>query len=191
VPAGATLFKASRFAAGPVDPHHDPFAADRLPPEPVPADAKFKVTVSMLACYKGEDLGTRYGTCVEYLNHEKRQAYKLSLRDGKVYDAKGTLYDTTRSIGLYSLSGVAMFVMDHSGDIYASTRQVPGKFHHSSFLAGAAVAAAGEMEVRNGDVTYISRRSGHYFPTEAQLDQMAENLRSQGATGFEVDKKVN
>lgn len=144
----------------------------------------------MLASYKGEELGTRYGTRVEYLDHEKRQAYKLTVRDGKVYDAKGNLYDTTRAVGLYS-SAIAMFVMDHDGNIYASTRRVPGKFHHSSFVAGGAVAAAGEIEVRNGEVTYISRRSGHYWPSEAQLDQMAENLRSQGVTGFEVDKSIH
>ncbi|HET9642184.1 MAG TPA: hypothetical protein VFP68_02215, partial [Burkholderiaceae bacterium] len=99
-------------------------------------------------------------------------------------------YDTTRAVGLYS-SAIAMFVMDHDGNIYASTRRVPGKFHHSSFVAGGAVAAAGEIEVRNGEVTYISRRSGHYWPSEAQLDQMAENLRSQGVTGFEVDKSIH
>lgn len=39
-----------------------------------------------------------------------------------------------------------------------------GKFHHSSFLGGAAVTAAGEWVVENGVIKVITAKSGHYKP---------------------------
>ncbi|MFK2827300.1 hypothetical protein QYG89_17055, partial [Bacillus sp. B190/17] len=38
------------------------------------------------------------------------------------------------------------------------------RFHHSSFNAGEAVAGAGEMQVRDGQVELVSDTSGHYRP---------------------------
>ena len=38
------------------------------------------------------------------------------------------------------------------------------KFHHSSFLAGEKVAAAGEIIIENGIIKEITNGSGHYRP---------------------------
>jgi hypothetical protein len=61
--------------------------------------------------------------------------------------------------------------MDEHGNFFASKFHFVGRFHHSSLLAGAAVAAAGEIEVRNGQLIAISDRSRHYLPGREFTDQ--------------------
>ena len=70
--------------------------------------------------------------------------------------------------------------MDNEGNLYASTRQIVGQFHHSSFLAGQPVAAAGELQVKNGILEYITNSSGHYWPTREMTQQAVERLRQAG-----------
>ncbi|WP_119726298.1 hypothetical protein [Thermomonospora amylolytica] len=57
-----------------------------------------------------------------------------------------------------------------------------GVFHHSSFLAGGPVAAAGELRVVNGRLGLISDRSGHYQPPPEFRDRVVEMLRQAGVT---------
>ncbi|MFB9280203.1 hypothetical protein [Cohnella cellulosilytica] len=56
--------------------------------------------------------------------------------------------------------------------------QVPyqERFHHSSFLAGQAVAGAGEMQVRDGQIELVSDASGHYRPGSKQMLQTVQEL---------------
>jgi len=73
-----------------------------------------------------------------------------------------------------------MFVMDTEGKVYAGPQKF-AEFHHSSFLAGKPVAAAGEIEVIDGTLTSYSGKSGHYKPTQEQLGQFTSELKSSGA----------
>jgi hypothetical protein len=59
--------------------------------------------------------------------------------------------------------------------------------HHSSPLAGGAVAGAGEVELEQGRVSRISNVSGHYRPEFVQMAQTVEHLMRQGAL---LDKTV-
>jgi hypothetical protein len=167
----------------------DRFAAERLSANAPPATAKFQKTTGMMAQYDGEQTGKVWGTKVAYLDEQQRQQYKLTVHNGKIYDAKGELFDTASAATVLG-GGKAIFVMDHDGNMYASTAHAVGKFHHSSFLAGQPVAAAGEIEVHNGEVTVVNRKSGHYRPTESQLNQVAEHLSSLGLSNFAIDQKV-
>ena len=167
----------------------DRFAAERLAAAGPPATARFQKTVGMMAQYDGEQTGKVWGTKVAYLDEQQRQQYKLTVQDGKIYNAKGELFDTASAATVLG-GGKAIFVMDHDGNMYASTSHAVGKFHHSSFLAGQPVAAAGEIEVHNGEVTVVNRKSGHYRPTESQLNQVAEHLSSLGVSNFSIDQKV-
>ena len=127
--------------------------------------------------YIGEETGAVWGTKVKYLDEVERQEYKLHIKDGKLYDAKGKLFDTTKSSTFGGNGkGKAIFVMDEYGSIYASKVHKTGKFHHSSFLSGQPVASAGELVVKNGTPKAVTRRSGHYEPTAEQLDQFIEQL---------------
>lgn len=133
--------------------------------------------------YAGENLPGNTvwpGSRVVYLNETERAAFKLTIRDGKLYDADGNLFDTSGASTLHSGSGRAIFVVDQNGDMYAADFQVRGVFHHSSFLAGGDVAGAGEIEVSNGEIQLITNNSGHYLPTKAMTDQVVSYLESQG-----------
>ena len=121
-----------------------------------------------------------FGSTVRYLSEEERAELKLSTRGGRIFDAKGNLFDTAGSPALESNTHRAIFVMDEHGNFFASKSHFVGRFHHSSLLAGAPVAAAGEIEVRNGELIAISDRSGHYLPGRKFTDQAIAELQRCG-----------
>lgn len=53
--------------------------------------------------------------------------------------------------------------------------------HHTTPLAGADVAGAGEVKTLDGHIREISDQSGHYKPGEEQTRQTVEHLNKQGA----------
>ena len=71
--------------------------------------------------------------------------------------------------------------MDEFGNLYAGDQQF-GVQHHSSFLGGRTVTAAGELEVRDGRLLVWSDRSGHYLPHAEINDSALDLLRRQGLT---------
>ncbi|WP_225729985.1 MULTISPECIES: hypothetical protein [unclassified Nocardia] len=120
-------------------------------------------------------------THVKYLNATERQAYKLTIRDGLLYDSTGRLLDTSTASTLWTpQGGRAIFVMDENGDLYSAPQHIAGVFHHSSFLAGAPAAGAGEIRVSNGHLDLISDHSTHYRPTRELTRQVVEHLRENG-----------
>jgi hypothetical protein len=135
----------------------------------------------MLAEWKGEDVPGNpvwFPDAVEYLTEAERSQCALTLRDGKIWDADGMPFDTRDARTLHpDGSGRAIFVMDAAGNFYASKRHAPGEFHHSSLVAGAPVAAAGELEVVDGVLTAITDQSGHYKPSLPYTAQAIDRLR--------------
>ncbi|MFZ6876337.1 hypothetical protein ACO0LF_30130, partial [Undibacterium sp. Di27W] len=142
--------------------------------------AAFTNLKKMLPQYIGEETGAVWGTKVKYLNETERLKYQLDIKDGKLYDSTGSLFDTANAKSAFGGKGNAIFVMDENGAIYASKVQTVGKFHHSSFLSGEPVATAGELIVENGVLKEVTRRSGHYQPTANQLNQFLDKLRGSG-----------
>ena len=137
-------------------------------------------TVAMDSDYDGEETGAVWGTSVKYLSAQERKQYELLVsREGLLVDAENRLFDT-RGAGTVTGKGKAIFVMSEAGNIYASLEQQAGIFHHSSFLAGAPVAAAGEIEVIDGVVKTLSNRSGHYTPDQSYTHQFIEQLWRKG-----------
>ncbi|MFD4434121.1 hypothetical protein [Nocardia sp. NPDC058497] len=118
---------------------------------------------------------------VAYLGATDRARFRLHARDGLLYTADGALFDTTAASTLWSpAGGRAIFVMDADGIIYSSPRHLLGRFHHSSFLAGGPVAAAGELVARNGRIVMVSDHSTHYRPAPRFTNQILDSLRAQG-----------
>jgi hypothetical protein len=70
--------------------------------------------------------------------------------------------------------------MDEHGNLYASNYHARGRFHHSSFLAGGNVAAAGELAVIDGVLQLLTDSSGHYRPARGHTMQAINQLRSMG-----------
>lgn len=108
--------------------------------------------------------------------------YKLSVKDGKLYDAEGKLFETS-SAAVAAMSGKkrAIVIMDSEGNFYASLRHEAGKFNHEILARGQRVAFAGEFEVVQGVLQLISNESGHYLPGTSFALQAIESLRQKGA----------
>jgi transposase len=143
----------------------------------------------MRATYFGEQNGAYFGSKVIYLDKTERQAHKIRVINGLILNRSGAPFDTKAERSAFSVhEGHAIFVMDKYGDIYISNHEAAGKIHHSSFMAGRPVAAAGEIRIEQGVVKLVSPLSGHYHPTRAQLDQFIQRLRDLGVKAeFEID----
>jgi hypothetical protein len=147
---------------------------DLLPPKKLEPD------------YKGEhDPNDMSRWCrpktVRKMDADELEAHRLFVRDGKLYRASdGTPFDTAAASTAHSGGGKAMFVMDRHGNLYASNTQIVRELHHSSFLGGADVAGAGEIKVTDGVLDEMTRKSGHYKPTEAHNENVIDELGRQG-----------
>ncbi|MEC4723843.1 PAAR domain-containing protein [Noviherbaspirillum sp. CPCC 100848] len=145
-------------------------------------------TTAMLEKYVGEhNLGHPLWTAlkgrgakVRYLADGELPKYELKILEGKLYDASGSLFDTTNSVSAHSGLGRAIYIIDEHGKIYASNFHEAGKFHHSSLSRGKPVAAAGELEVVDGELIGISDRSGHYVPARMYSDQALKIFAEKG-----------
>ncbi len=142
---------------------------------------KYTNLKSMDAGYRGEELGfakewADFGNPeIEYLETaQQRSDYEVFVKDKLLVDRNGTLIDSGGSN-----TGSLIFVMDSKGSIFAGEPKLM-EFHHSSFLAGAPVAAAGEIMVVDGMLVSHSRRSGHYKPDEIHHDQFKQELGDRG-----------
>ena len=151
-----------------------------------------------LACEKYKTKSMRKGmkkfdqdSGVEYLNRMERQRFRVTIKDGKMYGASGRPFDTSSADSLHSGPGVAIFVMDGEGGIFVSNRQRYREFHHSSLLSVLPVAAAGEVEVRNGAIAFVSDNSGHYHPRPEHQQQFLNELREGGVDTSSIYVETN
>jgi hypothetical protein len=85
--------------------------------------------------------------------------------------------------------GFGIFVMDKKGRLFVGQHRV-GLFHHSSFLAGAGTAAAGEMQIESGTLKMVTAKSGHYMPETKESLQLLERLAEAGVPLGGVEIKV-
>ena len=77
-------------------------------------------------------------------------------------------WDTTNTETHFSGKGWGIFVVSPDGNIYGGTHQA-GVHHHSSFLDGGMVMAAGEIACYGGYPRIITAKSGHYAPTVSNM----------------------
>jgi hypothetical protein len=148
-------------------------------------------TTSLNDMYTGESV--RPDHPVTYLGRFSRGVHEVYVEDGVLYDSAGRRLDTTDSHSVFGGSGSAIFVMNADGRIYVSAEHTIGVFHHSSFLSGQPVAAAGELRVIDGQVVGLTDRSGHYTPAARYTQQFLHHLSDYGVdleairvTGYNV-----
>jgi len=102
------------------------------------------------------------GLGVKYCTEAERQPFKLKLGgDGVLRKNDDTLLNTIGMHSSESGSGWGIFVVDMFQNFYVNSHAI-GKFHHSSFLAGAPVFSAGEICVFNGVLLGLTNKTGHY-----------------------------
>ena len=88
----------------------------------------------------------------------------LHFDGGRLKDADDDVWDTRDTVTHFSGKGWAIFVVSPEGYLYGGTHKA-AKHHHSSFLGGGMVLAAGEMACYDGIPRFITAKSGHYAPT--------------------------
>ena len=71
-----------------------------------------------------------------------------------------------------------IYVWDMHSRLYIN-RKLPGRFHHSSFVAGGAVKAAGSIVVENGELKQLTTWSGHYRPRSSDIALFLEWLEAK------------
>ncbi|ERN13126.1 IQ domain-containing protein IQM3 [Amborella trichopoda] len=121
--------------------------------------------------------------CIKYLGPKERMHYEYVPVDGKiVHKQTGELLDTSKEPEEVKW----IFVMSTSKSIYAG-RKEKGKFHHSSFLAGGTTLAAGRIKTENGVLKYICDCSGHYLPSDKNLNVFITFLRENGVNPDEIE----
>ena len=83
--------------------------------------------------------------------------------------------------------GWGAFVLSPQEVIYAGLH-IGGTFHHSSFLAGAPVLAAGMIRVENGLIRGIHEKNGHYQSQSLHMKTFLRILRAKmpGVDWFKV-----
>jgi hypothetical protein len=109
---------------------------------------------------------------VQYMDAKERKVKQLTVKNGLIYQ---------QGIGLMGKGSQTkyIFVMDGMGQIYSEQKNVVR--HHSSFLAGGPVAAAGTWAIQDGRIVSCNASSGHYAPRRFFMNQLIKELESRGA----------
>jgi hypothetical protein len=118
---------------------------------------------------------------VSYLDPEERWRYWVVFQSGRMwrfnYQRQLIPFDTGENSTLFSGRGFAIWVMSPQGVFYTGDH-LQSQFHHSSFLAGRRIAAAGEWAVnKGGQLVFINHKTGHYHCTPHQLYNAMAKLR--------------
>jgi hypothetical protein len=97
--------------------------------------------------------------------------------------------DPTKKLDTQGSNG--LFVMDAEGRIFASdaNKRDPG-FTHASFLDGAPVRLAGQIEVKDGKLIHIDNKSPEYASSKEQLMEsmkvlVNKNVDTSSARGYQ------
>jgi hypothetical protein len=137
----------------------------------------YSLRSKIMSYLRGENLRAAlhkdfYNAQVKYLYGEERLQYQVFVQDGRLVNNQGERLCPEKCRGI--------FVMSPMGEIYFSDTPKFREFHHSSFLAGAEVAAAGELKIKKGILMTVNNRSGHYRPTYAHVFQFLLELKGLG-----------
>lgn len=107
---------------------------------------------------------------VRYCTEKERQRYRVIVKDELLRWASDNAPGGKDRLSCVNtdLNVKWIFVIDVSGELYMC-RKRKGHFHHSSFVAGGPVFAAGRISVDEGRVVCIGPNSGHYRTKWDQL----------------------
>jgi hypothetical protein len=129
-------------------------------------------------------------TLLYYITDLARAPFKLSFRGGLAWKwARGEdggrvgqgpteLYDTDIfGDNIESEGEGSVYVLDTRGRLYTTGKEEGDRqLKHSSLMGGQAVLMAGTMRVKDGQIVWVSGKSGHYKPTVAQMVTLLERL---------------
>ncbi|MCA9515495.1 MAG: VCBS repeat-containing protein [Myxococcales bacterium] len=135
---------------------------------------------------------------VKMFSARESQQARLRIRPDGTIQQRNRLgiwrkYDSAAGGSLHNPDekGQAAFVMNERGELFATTKQKTGVVHHSSLLAGDAVAGAGMLVVTRGRLRFVSNSSGHYSPSHEMHTQVLRRLQELGVDMRRVESYVD
>lgn len=144
---------------------------------------------------------------IKYCDKRERERYEVVIKDGIMsYKRTGervhTMDSRRREPDPVTLPGGSpetdaddikqddtwIFVCSPEGRVYVGRKRlnVSPRFQHSSFLAGGAALAAGQMDVDHGNVVEVRAFSGHYRPKRENLLAFLQMLHERGVDTTQV-----
>lgn len=143
---------------------------------------------------------TKPDSRVKYLDRAEAHKYLLVFSGGKAkqltwydeanpYNFKKANSDRWESRRGGFEEGYGGFVMSMGRDIYMGPHQ-DLIFHHSTYLAGDRILAAGSLLIRDGVVEGIKADSGHYLPTARHFVNLIQTLKMHGVDISNLEVKI-
>ncbi|HKK36564.1 MAG TPA: hypothetical protein VJ994_09760 [Paracoccaceae bacterium] len=167
-----------------IDAQHRSYWLEKIDPEHrpgyelVPVFANWLKDVNAIATkqsfwiFSGADLAaTPADSVVKYFSEDityNALSDMITIDGGRLVDHADQPFDTRGNETAFSGFGWAIFVFSPDAKLYAGSHVV-GQHHHSSFLSGGAVKAAGEIVADAGRIQVITAKSGHYKPDAAAI----------------------
>ncbi|MCY0388532.1 hypothetical protein OVY01_15185 [Robbsia sp. Bb-Pol-6] len=149
---------------------------------------KYK-TVGMLknaGALKDEN-NAKQGRPVKYLSESERDQYLVMAKGGRLYQGPEGQEKPLDTRDGSNPRGAYLFAMDGKGEIFAASSQTV--MHHSAFLAGQPVSAAGSLTAEEGRLAGVTDRSGHYAPPLEYSHQFSKELGRRGVDVNSVDTR--
>lgn len=126
---------------------------------------------------------------VKYCNRTERLQYVVEIQEGKLYwvnqgrklvhSSKTPKPKKGAPQGAPNEPVMMIYVMSPDGTLYVGDKKRE-KFHHSSFLSGSAVIAAGSICVEEGVLKELTPHSGHYRPSDEDFARCVQSFRDAG-----------
>jgi len=95
------------------------------------------------------------------------------------------IQDTPKSSGGGDEKNRWIYVLDMQNRLYIN-QKLPGRFHHSSFVCGEPLRAAGSISVVSGRISIITAWSGHYRPSHEAFAYVIRYLHDRGVDMSQV-----
>jgi hypothetical protein len=117
---------------------------------------------------------------VVYDRNLNQDLTRVRFNGGLLYsdDAFTQPFNTADMVTHFSGPGFGIYVMSEEGNLHVGSHSV-GYRHHSTLLAGANVAGAGEVKIESGRLTWISNKSGHYAPSAPHFLQVLHQIQKK------------
>jgi hypothetical protein len=132
-------------------------------------------TKAMNGSKTGEDKTiVDHGVLIHYMSASERESSRVVIVNGALYASKG-------GPAPYGRVGEKLnYAMDAAGNFYVFDQTGHPDLRHSSFFAGAPIACAGNLDVKDGKIAHIDSNSGHYSPTAKMFQNVLAELKKDG-----------
>ncbi|CAL9050731.1 unnamed protein product [Musa banksii] len=122
--------------------------------------------------------------CIKYLGPKERDAYEVIIEDGRfMYRKNRQVIDSSEG----PKDAKWIFVLSTLKKLYVAQKK-KGTFQHSSFLAGGATSAAGQLVLEKGVLKAVWPHSGHYRPTEENFQDFMSYLAEKNVDLTDVKR---